>query len=132
MDAAYFDDLLQGRLLLRNQYRKNIPKVPDKYEFNKNRLSSRFNRPGQPDRYIWSGDKLGGLPGPATKEGIDLLRQTEAAGNVLILMCLENNPRDCHRYQDIGVRLLKFGIDVVHIHDGIEEKTSQILKENLL
>ncbi len=105
---------------------------PDRYQFNKNRLIARFNNTGHYDRYIWSGDKLGGLPGPATEEGIDMLRKTEERGNIIILMCLENNPRDCHRFQDIGVRLLKFGIDVVHIHDGIEEKTSEIIKETRL
>lgn len=107
---------------------------PDKYEFNKNRLSARFPGDSSGDyiHYLWRGDELGGLPGPATEEGIAHLRKEEAAGNVLILMCLENNPRDCHRYQDIGVRLLKFGIDMVHIHDGIEEKTSWIIEEILL
>jgi len=100
---------------------------PDKYEFNKNRLTARFH-----DRYLWRGNQLGGLPGPATEEGIAFLTREESAGNILILMCLENNPRNCHRYQDIGVRLLKSGIDVVHIHDGIEEKTSEIIKEALL
>ena len=96
----------------------------DKYEFNKNRLIIRFG-----SSYEWRGDELGGLPGPATKKGIALLLIEEhEIENVLILMCLENNPRDCHRYQDIGIRLLKSGIDVIHIHDGIEETTSQILK----
>lgn len=107
---------------------------PDKYEFNKNRLSSRFS--GDPSggnvRYRWAGDELGGLPGPATKEGIELLKQTEAEGNVIILMCLENNPRDCHRFQDIGVRLLEAGIEMRHIHDGIEETTSHILSGGAL
>ena len=103
---------------------------PDKYEFNKNRLMARFagDPSGDYVRYEWRGDQLGGLPGPATKEGIEFLKAEEAGENVLILMCLENNPRDCHRYQDIGVRLLEHGIDMVHLHDGIEETTSHIVK----
>ena len=99
----------------------------DKYEFNKNRLSARFGK-----RYEWHGEDLGGLHGPATKEGIQFLKwENEGPRDVLILMCLENNPRDCHRYQDIGVRLIKAGIDMIHLYklagSFVQETTSQIL-----
>lgn len=90
--------------------------------FNRKRLEQQFGL----QVYIWKGDILGGKFGPAHEAGIDFLRKLDKKGKQ-ILMCLENDPRDCHRYQDIGVRLLKHGIDVVHLHDGIEETTSQIL-----
>jgi uncharacterized protein (DUF488 family) len=106
---------------------KPYSRRPDKYEFNKNRFKIRLG-----DRYVWYGNELGGMPGPATEKGIEYLEKEESSGNVLILMCLENNPRNCHRFQDIGVRLLVRGIDIIHIHDGVEEKTSEIMKGVLL
>lgn len=93
--------------------------------FNRKRLEVQFGL----DVYIWKGDILGGKFGPAKQEGIDFLVKLNAEAKQ-VLMCLENDPRDCHRYQDIGVRLLKHGIDVIHLHDGIEETTSEILKGN--
>ena len=97
-----------------------------KPQFNRKNLEQRFGLGG----YIWKGDILGGKFGPAHEAGIDFLRQLDKEGRQ-VLMCLENNPRDCHRYQDIGMRLLQFGIDVIHLHDGIQEKTSEIMKEKL-
>lgn len=91
--------------------------------FNRNRLEKQFGV----EVYVWKGDILGGKYGPAQEAGIDFLRRLDREGRQ-VLMCMENDPRDCHRYQDIGVRLLEHGIDVVHLHDGIEETTSQIMK----
>ena len=91
--------------------------------FNRKRLEEQFGL----KVYIWKGDILGGKFGPVQEAGIDYLLRLDKEGKQ-ILMCLENDPRDCHRYQDIGVRLLEHGIDVVHLHDGIEETTSEILK----
>ena len=98
-----------------------------KPQFNRKKLEQQFSL----DAYIWKGDILGGKFGLVLETGIDFLRQLDKEGRQVVLMCLENNPRDCHRYQDIGIRLLKYGIDVIHIHDGIEETTSQIVKEKL-
>lgn len=91
--------------------------------FNRKRLEEQFGL----EVYIWKGDILGGKFGPVQEAGIDYLLRLDKEGKQ-ILMCLENDPRDCHRYEDIGVRLLEHGIDVVHLHDGIEETTSDILK----
>lgn len=91
--------------------------------FNRKRLEEQFGL----EVYIWKGDILGGKFGPVQEGGIDYLLRLDKEGKQ-ILMCLENDPRDCHRYQDIGIRLLEHGIDVVHLHDGIEETTSEILE----
>ena len=81
-----------------------------KYEFNRNRMSARLG-----DRYVWKGDMLGGKPGPASDEGLDwLVSQTD---NVVIV-CMEAAPRKCHRFQDVGKRLLARGIEVHHIIDN--------------
>jgi hypothetical protein len=43
-------------------------------------------------------------------------------------MCVEMDPRNCHRLTDIGARLYVAGIDAVHlIHDGTEFPTSHYL-----
>lgn len=94
-----------------------------KPNFNRKRLEQQFGL----EVYIWKGDVLGGKYGPVHDDGIEYLLRLSKEGKQ-ILMCLENNPRDCHRYQDIGVRLLEHGIDVVHLYDGKEETTSEILK----
>jgi uncharacterized protein (DUF488 family) len=94
-----------------------------KPQFNRKKLEQRFGL----NAYVWKGDILGGKFGPALETGIDFLCQLDRVGNQA-LMCLENDPRDCHRYQDIGIRLLQHDIDIIHLHDGITETTSQILK----
>lgn len=94
-----------------------------KPEFNRKKLEQRFGI----NVYVWKGDILGGKYGPAQEIGIDYLRLLDREGKQ-VLMCLENDPRDCHRYQDIGIRLLEYGIDVVHLHDGVEETASHIMK----
>ena len=79
-------------------------------------------------RYIWKGKELGGKPGPATEEGIEWLVARHAAGHTLIILCLEFDPRKCHRLTDLGARLYLRGIDAVHlIHDGSQFLTSHYL-----
>ena len=79
-------------------------------------------------RYVWKGDVLGGKPGPATEEGIEWLIEQHTAGGKLLLMCVEFEPRNCHRLTDIGARLFARGIDAVHLlHDGTEHTTQEYL-----
>lgn len=100
------------------------------------RFNPAFNRPvlirTLTSRYIWKGDVLGGKPGPATEEGIEwlvnVLPTVQSAGRSLIVMCVEMDPRNCHRLTDIGARLYVRGIDICHlIHDGTERFTSHYL-----
>jgi hypothetical protein len=92
------------------------------------RFNPAFNRPALQrafgERYLWKGDILGGKPGPATDEGMNWLIAQHERGVVLIVMCVEWDPRKCHRLTDIAVRLLEEGIDAVHLlHDGTEHTT---------
>jgi uncharacterized protein (DUF488 family) len=100
---------------------------PMKYGFNRNRLELRLF-----SRYLWKGDVLGGKFGPATQEGIDWLLSQIPLGPPL-LMCMEANPRDCHRFSDITIRLVPHGIVAVHfskIGDVLTEKsTSEVLSK---
>jgi len=82
----------------------------DKHEFNRNRLYESLAT-----HYIWKGRCLGGKPGPATEGGIDWLEKKHKKGCTLLIMCMETDPLKCHRYSDIGIRLLERGIDVAHI-----------------
>lgn len=103
---------------------------PDKYEFNRNSLRIVLR-----DRYLWKGDALGGKPGPATPEGIAWLLDQEKAKRALLLMCVERDPLQCHRFQDIGRRLLAQGLDIMHLTQPtdlpfvIPKATSRLLKE---
>lgn len=57
--------------------------------------------------YLWRGNELGGLEGPVSDLAIKRLLQyiaMEAPARVAI-MCAEGKWRDCHRHQDIGMRL---------------------------
>ncbi len=92
--------------------------------FNKNFLMKELGY-----RYIWMGDILGGKSGPAKPAGINKLKELEAAGDVMLLMCMENHPCDCHRLTDIARRLAKAGIRITHIFDGQEKTTEELTEE---
>ena len=105
---------------------RSIPysRRPDKYEFNRNQMTSKFG-----GAYQWKGDVLGGKQGPASREGLEYLARLKENN---ILLCLEDNPLACHRLTDISARLLKdFRIEVYHLRQGTITPTSQLLKEVL-
>lgn len=91
-------------------------------EFNKNRLSILLG-----ERYIWKGDILGGKHGPATEAGLAFLVEV-SKDKIVVIMCMEGNPCDCHRLYDIAIRLLSRGIDVMHVYNG-RELTTKEMKE---
>jgi uncharacterized protein (DUF488 family) len=94
-----------------------------------------FNRPNLArvlgSRYIWKGEILGGKYGPAGEEGIDWLIAV-AQGRNIVIMCVEADPRKCHRLSDVSARLyLEHGIDVVHLLDNGTERTTSSYLGNL-
>jgi uncharacterized protein (DUF488 family) len=100
------------------------------------RFSPPFNRPNLErvlkGRYVWKGHILGGKYGPVKDEGIEWLvarKTSDGAPRNIIIMCVEMDPRQCHRLTDVSARLmLEHGIDVVHILDtGVEHPTSYYL-----
>ncbi len=96
-----------------------------KQEFNRNRLFEYFG-----PRYEWKGDILGGKTGPALEAGIEYLaRKNGQKSN--ILLCVENDPKRCHRFYDISIRLLEKGIEVIHIYDSQAVSTTELRKEAL-
>ena len=89
--------------------------------FNRTDLQRAFG-----SRYVWKGKCLGGKPGPATEGGMEWLITEHKKGRTLLIMCVEMDPRNCHRLTDIGARLLMRGIDAVHlIHDGTQHTTKE-------
>jgi uncharacterized protein (DUF488 family) len=97
------------------------------------RVNPAFNRPGLirafGRRYTWKGDVLGGKYGPAKEEGIDWLVVEHGEGKTLLLMCVEWDPRKCHRLLDIGARLLFIHViaAVPLLHDGTQKTTRDYL-----
>jgi hypothetical protein len=111
---------------------RSVPysRIPEKQEFNRNRLRETF-----PGVYPWKGDILGGKEGPATERGIEYLLGKERKGCRLLLLCVEQDPLTCHRYYDISLRLLGRGVDAIHLRLGAEESgmplyTSQLKMMN--
>jgi hypothetical protein len=94
----------------------------DKTGFNKNRMERALG-----SRYAWKGDILGGKHGPVQEVGIRHLVEVSRLGSTLLLLCMEADPLKCHRFHDIAVRLLPYGIDVVHL--PLELKTSDLVKK---
>jgi hypothetical protein len=64
--------------------------------------------------YCWKGRLLGGKYGPVPPNGIDYLLKLPAEKKYL-LMCMEADPLKCHRYLDLGLRLLERGLNITHI-----------------
>ena len=88
-----------------------------------------FNRRNLEDllkgKYVYKGDILGGF-GHIKEEGIRELADTwNKKGNVL-LMCMEHDPEQCHRFK-IARKLLKMGIHVIHIMGDLEIPADALL-----
>lgn len=78
--------------------------------------------PNQGIRYVWLGEELGGyrrggyeayVKTEAFKAGIEKLLEHAERGRTCI-MCLEPNPRYCHR-RFISAYLESIGIEIIHI-----------------
>jgi hypothetical protein len=106
---------------------RSVPysRIPEKQEFNRNRMRETF-----PGSYLWKGDMLGGKEGPATERGIEYLLNKERKGCRLLLLCVEQDPLTCHRYYDIGHRLLERGVDAIHLTGGVVFSTSELRMMN--
>src|SRR5215831_7988695 len=63
-------------------------------DFRRDKLQTTFGK-----RYIWKGKDLGGF-NHTTAAGIDWIRE-ERGKRVLLLLCMESNPLDCHRHHAI-------------------------------
>jgi len=82
-----------------------------------------FNRPALMDaielgeiEYVWMGKVLGGLhewTEVQRLEGVLKVRKMCDKG-VVAIMCSESEPPDCHRWQDLGARFEKAGLEVEH------------------
>lgn len=101
-------------------------------QFNQNELKFKVEENGI--KYVYAGDKLGGLPEDRTcydydgkvvydlikekdffKEGLERLTTANEKHIKLAIMCSESKPEECHRSKLIGQELLKKEISMKHI-----------------
>ena len=79
--------------------------------FNKNNILKMMEEYGI--EYLWKGDSLGGYSVIAD-ESLEWLN-TFQANKTACLLCMESDPRGCHRYNIIGKQLGKIGVKIAHI-----------------
>jgi uncharacterized protein (DUF488 family) len=84
-------------------------------------LKRRLKREGI--TYSWAGATLGGFCKIKENEIKRLAKWQE--GKVAVIMCMEADPWDCHRFQ-IAERLGRYGVSVVHITKGGELNGNEI------
>ncbi len=82
-----------------------------KFAFNRKALEAAL--PGYGIRYQWCGENLGGFA--RIKDSAIAALSTWQHDRCACLMCMEADPRDCHRHYEIAERLKKLGIPVGHI-----------------
>lgn len=100
---------------------------PMKQEFNKNRLQEFLE-----EKYLWIGNLCGGKSGmPVSEKCIIKINEDlhYGRGFNLLLMCMENHPCDCHRMYDISRRLMKIGVEVIHLFNGKEMTTGELSEQ---
>jgi len=66
------------------------------------------------------------------KKGVEKLWELIDKGLVVVLMCSESEPFDCHRFSMISVALSKEGFDIIHILKDNSTKTNEQLESQLL
>jgi len=142
-DAAAFVALLQRHRIDTIVDVRSAPFSRYCPQFNKPALASLLTQAGI--RYIYLGDKLGGMPkgeslyddagapmyerisvAPFFVDGIhkliELLPERRCA-----MMCAEENPRHCHRHKLVEPSLVANGIDIRHIRgDGSIDSSEQV------
>ena len=79
------------------------------------KFNGKFLEPACPRwlTYMWVGDRLGGLDRIDDKAIAWLA--VDQADKCVCVMCMEANPYDCHRYNEIGRRLADHGVETAHI-----------------
>lgn len=86
-------------------------------------------------RYLYFGDSLGGSPRDSRyltedrvdydkirqssrfRSAIERLKNADAKGILVALLCGEGSPRSCHRSLLIGEELRRVGIDIFHVDE---------------
>jgi len=87
-------------------------------EFNRKKLEAEFGT-----SYLFAGNTLGGFA-PIDPKAIQWLAGF-ASGN-LLLLCMEEDPRTCHRHYEIARRLHAHGITVTHLFRGEEIQSTEL------
>lgn len=88
-------------------------------EFNRKRLEEMLG-----SIYHFSGATLGGFAPIEEPAIVDLARLGQQKR--LLLLCMEENPRTCHRHYEIAVRLHPYDLTVTHIFRGEEIQSTTL------
>ena len=80
-------------------------------EFNQNKILKALGKEGI--KYTWAGRYLGGFSEIKEAE-IKNLAEYHQSTKVCI-MCMEADHKECHRYYEIGKRLKKYGVNIIHL-----------------
>jgi len=85
-----------------------------KPEFNKVRLCWDINH--NEIEYHWFGKTLGGFGPPIEDNALTNLISI-SKDHIVCLLCMEHQPKSCHRYKEIGMRLASepFNTKIVHL-----------------
>jgi uncharacterized protein (DUF488 family) len=107
------------------------------YQYNRKALEKMFLDIA-PKMYWYKGDILGGFA-PIHESAIEWLTGCDHnmgikwegtdTGDIrfnYLILCYEANPCECHRHYELGKRLLKRGIDIIHLYQGREIKASEL------
>ena len=86
-----------------------------KVEFNKIRLSAACQ--AAQIKYLWMGDKLGGLGGLTKQQWTENLKAVTSicSNNKVAIMCMEHNYEQCHRKTLAEILTMEYNINVHHI-----------------
>ena len=68
-------------------------------------------------KYLYRGKNIGGKGvNEREDEALDELVKMAKEGKKVAIMCSEGNFRDCHRFTKLAPKLLKKGVDTIHIN----------------
>ena len=80
-------------------------------EFNRNRIAKALENIEV--KYTWAGKYLGSFT--EIKEA-EIKNLAEYQQNTKVcIMCMEADHKECHRYYEIGKRLKKYGVNIIHL-----------------
>ena len=120
---------------------RSVPASKFHPHFNRQELSDALRKAAV--RYVYLGDKLGGLPDDEScyrdgkvsyeevrrsapfREGLERLIDADRQALELAVMCSESDPAECHRSKAIGEALNEQGIDMLHIISARQVKNQK-------
>lgn len=149
--ARSIDELVDALESANTAYLVDVRSAPYsrfKPEFSKEPLAATLE--GHGIHYVFMGDSLGGRPDdpgayredgrvdyerrrlhPAFQDGIASLEAGWEAGHMIVLMCSEGKPQECHRAKLVAEELVRMGVPVSHIDEQGVERTHEAVMDSI-